>query len=170
KEYMRDNLSRLRADIAYGARVESDEIQLIYQGADASSPEIAWEAFFVLAARHSEQPPRALIEAFLFAWRPNAGRTDRWKLINKMASRGLLLEEEVIAEIIGGDVPKEWEVLLGSLLEDAYRHEGGSALRELAGSRLNVIAGHASEGPWRQVRGLLRLLLADETFVQGDVF
>jgi hypothetical protein len=143
----------------------------VFQAADATRPEIAWESFFVVAAASNEQPPARLLDAFHLAWKSNAGRSDRWKLLAKMEERDFILDGNVVHSVLKSRVPKEWEVFLGFAVAPHRRESFREMWHEASGpaSGPDFLEESSDLPEWRQARHLLGLVLADRDYIGGDV-
>jgi hypothetical protein len=117
QEYMRRNIGRLRLDAAHGHRTDNSDLEFVAQNSVTSSPELLWEGFFLLASRVNQQSKEVLLAAFKRAWVANVGKAERWKLLERLRYRTLFLHEDVLVELGEKTTAKEWEVLLGLVLE-----------------------------------------------------
>jgi hypothetical protein len=158
----------LRYSVSLGQSTSAEHLTLILKNAESSNPEIAWDSFFVLAAKRNEQPPEVLLTAFELAWQANAARTDRWKLIDKLSSYCLLLVESVFVRLIESRASKEWEVFLGRALEDQLEQEFQKMWHALAGPRTEMEIRRAADGEWKTTIKLLDCLIHGSPYVRGE--
>jgi hypothetical protein len=108
--YMAANLQRLRTDIAHGEQTNRSDLDLIIKSSGSSSPDVIWDGFFVLAAKSNGQSSSQVVDAFEVAWKMNEGREDRWKVLQKVAERGLIFTEAVFSRALSSQSAKEWEI------------------------------------------------------------
>ena len=167
--YMAAQLGRLRADLAYGGRTQNEELALVLEASDRERADIAWDAFFVLAAANSEQPQNRLSEAFTRAWDTNFGRHKRWKLLAKMNERGLLLEPAVVMRMLRSRTPKEWEVFLGSALAGPDRARLRALWPELDPPADLVALLDRGADEWRQAAHLLSIVRENRELISGEL-
>jgi len=163
-EYMGTALSRLRAAAGRGGTIDRNDLELVSQSVTALDPEVTWNAFFVLAARQNRQSEDEVLEAFERAWVAGEGRTDRWKLIQKLGDLGLSSRSQVYRTVLdSSDDPREWEVFLGLLLERDERDSFRRHWRKRGEALL-------PEGEdWWNVRRLAAIAISDEPYVRGAV-
>jgi hypothetical protein len=128
-------------------------------------PDKAFDAFFVIAAKPNHQPEKGILKVFRTTWRLNDGRPDRWKMLEKVADRGLITREPVLVAIRASQEPREWEVFLGRLHEYEDRQP---VARALAAS-FNLVA-PPRDPAWTQARGLIELAEQGGRFQPGTVF
>jgi hypothetical protein len=121
---------------------------------------------FVLAAKANAQPPERIVDSFVIAWNRNATRTDRWKLLSKIAERGAIVNERVVKAVIESPNPREWEVFLGHVLDMDGRECFEEWWREAGGPRVDLLS---SDVEWDQVRRLLRIALKNQPYIKGDI-
>ncbi len=161
--YMGLTLSRLRSDAARGIPPQGGDLELVSQSTTALDPQITWDAFFVLAAKPSEQAADVVLEAFKRAWTACEGRVDRWKLLQKVADLGLLSETGPIDAVIeSSDDPREWEVLLGSILGSGDGRVFRKRWRKTGGLVLPI------GDDWVQVGRLLEAALGGAAWIPGS--
>jgi hypothetical protein len=168
-DYMRENLLRLRGDIARGRQTFSHDLGLIVGGFSKADTKILWDAFFVLVAKANNQPDYVLVEAFERAWNAVQDHHSRWRLIPKMADRGALLKESVIKAVLQSEEPKEWEVLLGFCLTEKYKQEAANVLNDFSRALNGDLLGERRGPEWQQARGLLGILLSGAKYTEGEV-
>lgn len=164
QSFIESVLPSLRRQISNGEATESNDLQLAVRASSSPGASSSWEAFFVLVAAANDQSEPVMCTAFENAWRSNAGKTDRWKLIDKMAHRGLLLHRSVALSILNSKDSREWETFLGSALDMDEREGFKSFWLATHGSSMHV--GDDSEH-WKHANYLLSLLLNDLAYVPG---
>jgi Caspase domain len=166
--YTGSQLSTLRFELSAGGRTSTRDLDSIFGSLYALQPVDAWDAFFVVVAAANRQPADRILKAFVVAWDANGGRVDRWKLLYKARERQLLYRPEVLRRVLRSAEPRDWETLLGSLAQERERQRLLADLGRLAERPLAELVGHGPE--WRQVNGLLDLLLDGGTYVSGEVW
>jgi hypothetical protein len=168
-EYMRKRIRRVRAYVGLGDATDPSEIALIVRAVGSKSPEIAWEGFWVLAAKNNDQPTDLILDAFEVAWTTNAGRADRWTLLSRLASRGLLLLERSLRALASSASFREWEVFLGFVLEGGLTAEVREVWPQLEVDE-EVLRLLETPGPdWAHAAFLLGKILNGEEYVLGEV-
>lgn len=167
-QYMEELLSHLRADVGSGLSTPEEDIKLIQRNAEASNPGVAWDSFFVLAAKRNRQPKDKLISAFKLAWKSNRDRPDRWKLVQKLWSHDLLLNELVLFSVLEGNSWKEWQVYLGCIIESPQRECFPEFWAEVSGVKLTeAFKGNEEEEEWERVMKLIDILVERKPYVPG---
>ncbi|MES2920529.1 MAG: hypothetical protein V4819_03230 [Verrucomicrobiota bacterium] len=167
--FMTPFVRNLRFAVGHGAQTSTEDLRLVLKNLDESNPELAWEAFFILAAKNNAQEPTVLIRTFDLTWSINGHRTDRWKLLEKMARHGLLLEENVFLRVAHSNVAKEWEVFLGACLRRDLGTEFRCTWECLAGNEVLRNLRLLPAQDWGTVLHLLNCLIESKPFVFGDV-
>jgi len=158
----------LRYSVALGQSTSDEHLALILKNAESSDPEVAWDSFFVLAAKRNIQPPEVLLTAFELAWQSNTARTDRWKLIDKLSCYGFLLVESVFVRLLESRVPKEWEVFLGCALENKSELEFQRMWQALAGPKMERELKGGETVEWKITMKLLDCLIHGTPYVRGE--
>jgi hypothetical protein len=156
----------LRLKLAHGGTASSEEMALVLKASAAGAPSASWEAFFLVAAKPNMQSDKVILNAFESAWNANRERSDRWKLLERIADRRLLLAENVARAALSSSNPREWEVFLGRILQAGERLAFKQAWKELMGSTFPW-SGTAVE--WATVRHLIDVLLRDRAYVPGTI-
>jgi caspase domain-containing protein len=163
--FVRMRLTEMRAAIGAGYSMSEANLAALFDGLDSYSALDSWEAFFVVVARRNHQSPEKIHRSFAAAWDRNGSRGDRWKLLPKMAARGLLQTAPVLDRVSVSTAPREWETFLGLVLGQPEREP---ARTRLAGTRFEDSA-HDDED-WQQARGLLAILLDGRPYTEGTVY
>lgn len=166
--YTGSRLSTLRFELSAGGQTSSKDLDSIFGSLYTLRPEDAWDAFFVVVAAANRQPPTRIVKAFVVAWDANSRRVDRWKLLYKVRDRGMLYREEVVTRILRSREPRDWETFLGSLAQERNRKSILAMVNRYAAQPLHELVGSGQE--WKQVRGLLDLLLEGGVYVSGQVW
>jgi hypothetical protein len=163
--YISGAVSSLRLGFGDGNKTSYEDIDAIYNNIRRMEPDNAFDAFFVIAARPNAQPGERIVDVFAAAWQINDGRPDRWKMLEKIADRGLLTHRIVLTLIGFSKIPREWEVFLGRLHERNDRQRVAQDLQLSFGSAVVP-----SDPAWDQARGLFELALQGRAFTPGTVF
>lgn len=154
---------RLRSRMAEGKTIPDEDLDVLARSADTSAPNVAWDSFFVMCGKQNAQPNPVVASFFELAWKANHGRPDRWKMLDKMAARGLLLSEGVLLRVLESTEPREWEEFLGLVLRYGLEVEFRTIGMQELGSRLG------GEDEWRVVRGLLHCIENEVTYIPGSL-
>jgi hypothetical protein len=166
--YTGSRLSTLRFQLSAGGRTSPLDLDSIYGSLRSLPPADAWDAFFVVVAVANQQPASRIINTFIVAWDANNRRVDRWKLLYKVRERELLYRNEVVTRILQSDQPRDWETFLGSLAQELDPQPIMANVSHAADRPIHELIGRGSE--WRQVRGLLDLLLEGGSYISGRVW
>jgi hypothetical protein len=165
--YMTAKLTRLRTDIAFGVAAAPHELELVQKSINSLAQQVAWNVFFVVAAKTSDVAEASIWEAFEAAWRASSGSSDRWKLLDRLFTRGLLLSGKVLERILESRVPREWEHCLGCILSDRL-------LRARWTAEFTDVADHVQEAldrragiQWHHVHHLWETLRSGKDYVPG---
>lgn len=168
-KYLSKLLPELRGIIARGENVEEDKIRSIVTNNYTQKAEFSWDIFFVIAAKRMLSSKEIILSSFEIAWDTNKENIARWKLVQKMANRNLLLEEKVLFKLLKDGSPREWEEYLGDVLlkklEDSFLNlweeiQGDSVLGKII--EQNLV-------DWKYVNRLLDLIFRGEGFILGDI-
>jgi hypothetical protein len=166
--YMCGNLLQLRDDVARGGRLGEDDIVMIRRSLHSSSSSGAWDAFYALAAKANALPGSSILEAFEVAWKSNAANSERWRLLDRLTSRDLVLQPIVLEFVVESGQPREWEFLLGTLLESpGLREQWKNEFAELSYRIEATLCKHA-DANWDRVRQLWVVLKEDHEYILGD--
>jgi hypothetical protein len=167
--YMAQKLPNLRVGIAHGHIPVEHDIALISKSLSTSVPEVAWDAFFTFAAKVTPVPEPLLFEAFEAAWKANADNPERWKIIDRMATRGYLLRGNVVERVLESPFEREWEYFLGSILSSPELRKKWEAQFQEAYPRVEQALGIRTGIQWQQVHNLWTILVERLEYVPGDV-
>lgn len=162
--YIKKLLSLQTSNIAYGMRTSSLELDTILKSMEGSDSEICWQGFFVVSAKNNNQPKERILQAFDIAWKTNFENRERWKLLYKIVSHGLELEETVILKILQSEEPKEWYILLEGIYEHGYRTEFQDAWRQLRGSKIQQMLLKRPSKEWTRVNKIINIVLSGRKY------
>lgn len=166
--FMTGKLQSLRRSLAHGELSAASDVDLVLRAQQNPDAEVAWSAFFVLAAKGNARPDKEILDAFEIAWQGVEGRVDRWKLLQKMSERSLLLEERVLLRTVESRSWREWEALLGCVLEACQADEFRDVWSELARGDILARVELKGDPEWRRVRNLLDIIIHGGEYVRGD--
>jgi hypothetical protein len=172
QRFMADSLRRLRQDIAFGQSTPRHHIDLVLQKAETSSPQVAWDAFFVIAARNNAQPDEAVLYSFEIAWKANTASGQRWKLLERLSNRDLLLRRDVLDRVLGTGNSREWEEYLGhvaSSCDASIRPRFLEMWSEVVNKHLIQLLMARDQREWAVARRLLLIILKGDRFVPGEL-
>jgi hypothetical protein len=168
-KYLSKLLPELRGAIARGEEIEKDVIKSIVANNYTEKAHFSWEIFFIVAAKKNLSKKEAILNSFDMAWKTNKELSYRWKLIQKLSSRNLLMEEMVLLKLLSDGNSREWEEYLGSVLmtknEEIFidlweQTQGDDRLREKTAK---------NPGEWIYAKRLLELIFRGEGFIPGDI-
>ncbi len=154
-------LIRMRRQLAYGEACEASDIEMLLKRAHRGNSRVVWESFFVLSAKHNEVSSDNILETFIEAWNQASEHGERWKLIEKLKKRGLLLEEVVVKAVLRSKDPKEWETYLGGLIELDLERDFRRCIGASAWNRLLERMKMEESSDWDQVHYLLKCMVGD---------
>jgi hypothetical protein len=165
--YVDDLLLKCRSGVAHGTKTPSLDMDTIKKSAEAGDPDVCWNAFFVVAAIDNRQPSEEILSSFLLAWRKNYYRTDRWKLICKVAQHGLLLNESVFGAVLHSDDPRDWDAFIDGIIDHDLISEFIAAWADVDGFKLvrNIVGRRTSD--WSRVASHLALLANGKAYERG---
>jgi len=165
-KYLGHKLSTLRSCIAIGEKTDNEDILLILKNTSSNSAEITWSSFFVLVAKNNSQPSNVIVEIFDIAWKSNKGKSDRWKMLVKMANHHLLTDEKIVVNILSSCDEIEWEKYLGLILETNQREIFKELQNEIPFiDRLNKFNDREE---WQYVNKLFDILMHDKEYILGS--
>ncbi len=165
-KFMKKSLRKLRSEIAEGFPSEDKAIELILKKCGSKDPEVTMNSFFVIAARNNNPKTKSLIETFKNAWDNNEGKYDRWKLIPKLAIFNVLSNSDFLSRIFQSDIPKEWEVYLGNILESNLKDDFKQVWQEMEGEC--KFKSYENNNDWSQVLKLIDIILNDKPYILGE--
>jgi hypothetical protein len=141
-----------RHEISMGHPTTSLEMDVMEKSVRQSDCEACWGTFFVFAAKVNKQSDRKLLNLFQLAWSSNAKNISRWKLLDKMAQRGLLLHEEVLFRIIESDVLKDWDVFIEWISKSCYMEEFMLKYKSMAPGEIEGHLAHRHGEGWKRIK------------------
>ena len=168
--YLNKYLPELRGKISRGEEVSEESIKSIITNNFIQSPSTSWNTFFILAAKNVHGQTGNIISAFTLAWEKNMGYAPRWKLINKLAHRGLLLNERIFYALIKDGTTREWEEYLGSILKYDLCLDFAELWQQLEGETAFISLTKKNANDWKYIQRLLDLIHRNEGYILGDVF
>jgi hypothetical protein len=169
QRYMKGTLLQLRNGLALGEVTEKVDNDLILQKVDSSSPVIAWDGFFIVAAKPNGLTEGEILYAFEVAWKANGDRSDRWKLLDRIASRGMIFGSGVLERILSSTHAKEWEVYLGFVAagDSTMRKRFLNLWEEVGGENAKRMLDARDKAEWRTVLQLLQVIMRGDDYVPG---
>jgi len=168
--FMSKKLLRLRSQLSVNSQTESEDIELILKNTNSNDPELISEAYFVIVAKSNNQPQATVLNLFIAAFNNSINLLDRYKLIPKLESHKLLLNDSVLNCVSHSSIPKEWEVYLGLIINNNLQNEFQELwIQSDSNSKLEKIMKKTNTEDWRQVQKLLNAIMYNIDFVLGDV-
>jgi len=168
--FLRNYLPELRGKIARGEKIPEDVIKTIITNNLIQSAETSWNTFFIVAAKNVDEKKEIIMAAFVLAWETNGKHTQRWKLINKLAGRGWLLEERLIFTMFRDSNSRDWEEYFGNILAQKLNNEFLDIWTQIDG--LSIFHKIIQKNPyeWQYANRLLDLIFRGEGYILGDIF
>lgn len=170
EKYLSNLLPELRGKISRGEDINEESIKSIITSNFTQTPSSSWNTFFILSAKKIIVKKETIIAAFEIAWDTNHKNEFRWKLIQKMASRGLLLEEKVIFILFKDGTSREWEEYLGNILMLSLNDVFLDFWEQIGGEELFRKKVDYNIEEWSYSNRLLELIYRGDGYVQGDIF
>jgi len=167
--YMSQMTITLRSMLAAGTTISKEDITLVLKNTDTTNPETTWDSFFILAAKNNHQSDEKVLQAFKIAWISNSERTDRWKLIDKLSERNLLLSDVVLHSVLESNSWKEWQVYLGCIVNNVPNQQFIDFISEIGKESIFECLNETEGEEWRYVAKLMTILLEGKTFVPGEM-
>lgn len=173
--YLNNLLPKLRCDISLGIKTQEQEINQLIGNTYSQNPEINWDIFYIICAKNNNQTKEHILSAFISTWEANSDikyKYRRWRLIDKLASLGkLIINERVINTLFKDSIYKDWEVLLGKILEFSsdYRDEFFDLWNQIDGSNLLTVLISRKPNEWIYVQRLLEIILENKKYIIGDL-
>jgi hypothetical protein len=159
----------LRWQLSAGRVSSNLDLDVLQSGIGLNRPDVDWESFFVLAAKPNGQPVPLILKVFEIAWRGNGDRPERWKLIDKLADRGLLLKGAAMELLLYDGRPKEWEVFLAAISEANAVPDFAEVWQQASGETVLASRARRSEIEWKLVRDQIRCLTERDIFAHQPV-
>lgn len=168
-EYMRETLGQIRAGIGVGVPLSEHDASVIRRSLNSSSPQVAWNSFFALAAKRNAIDDKWVLEAFEVAWKANAANVERWRILDRMLSRNLFLSSAVLERVLDSHQMREWEFTLGTLLtRSEIKTVWQDLFPEFTRRAAQALEKRKGED-WEQIRRLWKILIEDGEYVLGDI-
>jgi hypothetical protein len=122
-----------RHRLAMGQQSSELDLDTIERAVSSDDPNICWDCMFVVASKANKQPREKVIAIFTRAWRSPNHLHERWRLLERLARSGLLMEEEVVEKMFSTANGKEWLVFLECVIDyghveefkECWEHYGG---------------------------------------------
>lgn len=169
--YLTRHLPYLRGLVSRGEVVEKDDLKVLIAKNYTHASDITWETFFIISAKLNKQPKSIIISAFSLAWETNVNeKTKRFKLIDKLAHLGLLLEEKVFVSMLNNSVAKDWETLLGFAITKKMTAEFIAIWNDMNCSKSFRELTEVDLPEWNYASKLLEIALGNKPYVKGDIF
>jgi hypothetical protein len=169
-KFMAGHLANLRADIGHGTHLSKEDVSIIRRSLSTSSPSVSWNAFFALAAKKTEALEEWVLEAFEIAWKANSRNPERWRLLDRLASRALLLRGDIIERIVESPYSREWEFLFGRVLEsNEMRTEWREILPDMS-RRIEEALSRRTGEEWHHACKLWNILVEGTEYIPGDLY
>ncbi|MBF9255784.1 hypothetical protein I2I11_20970 [Pontibacter sp. 172403-2] len=166
--YLSRRLPLLRSEISLGESTSNDDLKMLLENTYSKNPKITWDAFFIVSAKNNKQYKLNILETFEIAWETNEGNELRWKLIDKLKSHNLLLEERILFRVLNSLEPKEWEVYLGFIIQNKLDNEFLTLCEQAGLLKVFERISNLEDSDWSQVKKLVRVLFNHDKFISGD--
>lgn len=170
--YLRNFLPKLRGDISQGKVTNKNDINQLIGNTYFQDANMYWDMFFIIAAKKNKQSKNIIISSFNATWEANKegeNRYKRWKLVDKLSSRGFLLDERVINILFNDSESKDWEEYLGHILESKLQEEFFELWHQIGGQSIikkNIVK---DKKEWVYVEKLLEIIVDRKKYVLGDI-
>lgn len=167
--FMTKKMLRLRSQIAVNAKTEDEDIVLILKNINSNDPDLITNAYFIIVAKSNNQSPLTILNLFIAAFKNTTNYNERYKLIAKLYNHNLLVNEKVIDCIFLSEIPKDWEVYLGLIIENNLNHDFRELWKQAEGDvKLKKIICKIEMEDWRQVNRLITSIVGNLDFVLGE--
>jgi len=169
--YLHSRLPSLRYDIANGKATENEDIHNIISNTYTQDKEIVWDTFFIIAAKKNKQSIDNILEAFSIAWDGNSSfKERRWKIIQKLRSLNLLIQEKVLFKLLKDSIAKDWETYLGAIIEDELKDSFLSLWDQIGCAEAVEEIFCRDKHNFRLADQLLSIIISGKNYIPGDVF
>lgn len=157
-----------RFDLSAGRQTSGDDLTAIQKALPSSTPGVAWESFFVVAAKPNKAAIEEILSAFEIAWDKNPRRADRWKVLKKLAQHSLQTRGVVFDRVTRSVILQEWLTYLGTFDTLALAQEFQEMWQVAGGMNLlrRVMGGNVRE--WRDVLFCLGYLSTGRCYPVGE--
>lgn len=167
--YMSRKLINLRSSLGVGVPPTDDDIKIIMKSTSTADPQVAWDAFFTIAAKPTNADKVTIFKMFKVAWKANGSNPNRWKLIDRLASRGFLLDGNVLECILESNFERDWECFLGDLLNSTnLRRSWKNNFLDFQ-KRMDESLQRRTGKEWQHVYKLWNTLLEGADYIPGDI-
>ncbi len=157
-----------RLQLTRGGETEPDDLEVLEKGLTTGDPKFAWESFFVFSAKPNSNQTKNRRAAFMQAWDLNLERGDKWKLIQRVWDRKLLLDEEVFRRALGSTEAEIWLHFLDRIIDLDCFDELQDIWRQLQGEALlNDHERQSRNQDWTRVRWVLQYALSGKPYPLG---
>jgi hypothetical protein len=112
-----------RHRVAMGQQSSALDLDTIDRAVSSEDPNICWECMFVVAAKGNRQPREKVIAIFTRAWLSSNHAHERWRLLERLARSGFLMEEAVVEKMFTTANGKEWLVFLECIVDYGFVEE-----------------------------------------------
>ncbi len=158
-----------RLGLAQGKKTEAEDLEILQKGLASGDANFAWESFFVFFAKFNRTTNKKLLGVFVQAWDLNAERSDRWRLIEKISGKQLLLDEEVLRRIFSLNDAESWLCYFDKVVQLVLFEEFVEAWTQLRGGEvLGEFEAKYPRQAWRHVRWVLDYTLAGKPYPLGE--
>lgn len=169
--YLQSRLPSLRYEIANGKKTDNEDIHNIISNTYTQDKEIVWDMFFIIAAKNNKQSIDDILEAFSIAWDGNSSfKERRWKILQKLRSLDLLIQEKVLFKLLKDSIAKDWETYLGSIIEDGLRDSFLNLWDQVGCAEVMEKIICRDKHNFRLTDQLLSIIITGKDYIPGDVF
>ena len=173
--YLNNYLPKLRGAIAQGEKTNPNDIKDLIGKTYSQNPQINWDMFFIVSAKNNKQSKDKIKSSFSVAWEVNSGpmySSKRWKLIDKLSSLDMLVDEVILNILLKDSSAKDWEVYLGKVLEmsSQRRDDFYELWQQIDGDIIFKKIIKRIPHEWEYVSKLLEIVLMNQHYIIGDYF
>lgn len=169
EKFLNHLLPEYRGQLSRGEEIDDQSIKNIITKNFTQSSSSSWDIFFIIAAKNTNSTKENILSCFEIAWDSNQDHFFRWKLINKLGFRLLLIEERVLLKLIKNGIAREWEEYLGKIIEDKLNISFLELWDQIRGETALKKTLRKIQSEWSYVDRLLDLIHRGENYVLGDV-
>ncbi|MDR6763150.1 hypothetical protein J2Y38_003369 [Flavobacterium sp. 2755] len=167
--FMTKKMLRLRSEIAVNSKTDKEDIALILKNINSNDSELITSAYFIIVAKSNNQSQLTVLNLFLAAFKNSTNYNERYKLIAKLDNHNLLVNEKVLDCIFLSEIPKEWEVYLGLIIEKNICDDFRELWKQSEGEiKLKKIISKIEVEDWRQVNKLIIGIMDNLDFIKGE--
>lgn len=172
-DFMSRKISRIRGELAYGQKVATkNDIIEILKNTNKQDPQLLIEAYFVIVSKAYRQSNNDIINFFVAAFKTNYNIPEQYKMILKLVSNDLLINEKVLKCILNSNYPRNWETNLGGIIETMSNNfsEFICLWNQADGDKkFTELKQQSHCGEWLQVEKLIDIILNNKVFVNGSL-